>query len=508
MRPQDLIQGFQSLTPQKKFVVLFLIVSAIGGIAVFTLVANRPDFGILYANLEDSDSAEVVAKLQEKRIPYRLQAGGRAIEVPRNKIYELRLAMASEGISLGGVVGFELFDKDSWNMSRFAQEVNYRRALEGELARTIMSVDEVERARIHLVLPDKSAFFAAEDARPKASVVLKMRGSGRMQPGQVKGIVHLVSGSIEGLLPEDVSVIDTEGNLLTGGNKQDDGVAAISSYQLEYKQELESNLEQRVTRMLEKVVGSGNAIVRVSADVDFRKVERQEELYDPDSVVVRSEQKRSEKVGGGSATGAVPGVRANQPGGRGAAGTAMGQPSEKKEQVLNYEINKVVKRMVESPGAIQRLSVAVLVHKKEDTEETELPRLTSLVKGAIGFDEKRGDQVEVVLTPFDKSVEEGVGEIPAPGFLEVFGRVLPSLLKYGGLILGVFLLIFAVLRPLLKRLSEEGERLEAFQRRLPGSLEQIEKAIPEMTDKDKLMKLVQQDPSRAANIIKMWLREA
>jgi flagellar M-ring protein FliF len=259
--------------------------------------------------------------------------------------------------------------------------------------------------------------------------------------------------------------------------------------------------------MLERVVGTGNAIVRVSADVDFRKVEKEEELYDPESVVVRSEQKRTEKVGGGVAA-AVPGLRASQPGGRGAGGVAQGPPSEKKEQVLNYEINKVVKRMVESPGAIQRLSVAVLVHEKEDTEETQLPRLVSLVKGAVGYDEKRGDRVEVVLTPFDKSTQEGPEEIPSPGFLEVFERLFPSVLKYGGLIVGVLLLIFAVLRPLLKRLSEEGERLEEFQRQLPQSLEQIEKVIPEMTERDKLMRLVEQDPGRAASIIKMWLREA
>jgi len=507
MKLQDLIQGFQSLTPQKKFVALFLIVSAIGGIAIFSFVANRPDFAILYANLEESDSAEVVARLQEEGIPYRLGIGGRVIEAPQDKIYELRLAMAADGISLGGVVGFELFDKDSWNMSHFAQEINYRRALEGELARTIMSVDEVERARIHLVLPERSPFFGAEEARPKAAVVLKMRSSGRMRPAQVKGIVHLVSASIEGLQPDDVSVIDTEGNLLTGANKQDESITAISSYQLEYKRELENNLEQRVARMLERIVGVGNAIVRISADVDFRKVEQEEELYDPESVVVRSEQKRSEKVGGIS-FGSVPGVKANQPGRSGAAGVALNQPSEKKEQVLNYEINKVVKRIVESSGAIQRLSVAVLVHEKEDAEESQLPRLVSLVKGAVGFDEKRGDQLEVVLTPFDKTVQQGPGEIPSPGFLEVFERMFPSVLKYGGLVVGVLLLIFAVLRPLLKRLSEEGERLEEFQRQLPESLEQIEKAIPQMTERDKLMRLVEQDPGRAASIIKMWLREA
>ena len=507
MKLQDLIQGFQSLTPQKKFVVLFLVVSAVGGIAVFSLIANRPDFGILYANLDESDSAQVVAKLQDRHIPYRLAIGGKAIEVPKDQIYELRLAMASEGLSLDGVVGFELFDKDSWNTSRFQQKINYRRALEGELARTIMSIDEVERARIHLAIPDPSPFFQAEESRPKASVILKIRGSGRMDPGQVKAIVHLVSASIEGLHPEDVSVIDTEGNLLTGANEQDDSVEAISSYQIAYKRELENSLEGRLTQMLEKVVGPGNAVVRVSADVDFRKLEQQEELYDPDSVVVRSEQKKTEKVGG-AVSGRTPGLKANQPGGGGGAGAVQGQPSEKKEQVLNYEINKVVKHIVESPGAIQRLSVAVLVHQKKDAEESQLPRLISLVKGAIGFNEKRGDQVQVVSTPFDKSLVQGSEEIPSPGVLEMLRNLLPSILKYGGMLLGVLLLIFAVLRPLLTRLSEEGRQLEAFQKKLPDSLEQIEKAIPEMTERDKLVRLVQQDPGRAANIIKMWLREA
>ncbi len=504
MNIQDFYKGFQSLTPQKKFIALFLVVSVFTGVLIFTLLARRPDFGLLYANLEETESADVIAKLQEMKVPYRLQAGGRVIEAPRDKVYELRLALAKDGITAGGIAGFELFDKESWNMSHFVQEINYRRALEGELARTIMSMEEIEKARVHLVIPERSPFVGEEESKPKASVVLKIRGSRQMNPAQVKAIVYLVSGSVEGLSPEDVSIIDTEGTLLTGANPSEEGIGAISSYQLEYRREIEEGLERRVTQMLERVVGPGNAVVRISADVDFRKVERKEEIYDPDSVVVRSEQKRSEKVNVAS-SGSVPGLRSNRPGAAAGAGFSGAAPSEKKEQVLNYEINKVVKHMIESPGAIRRLSVAVLVRKEKEIPETEQARLTSLVKGAVGFDQKRGDQVNVVFSTFEKTVEE---ELPSPGVLERMERILPPVLKYGGLMAAVVLLIFGVFRPLLNRLSEEGERLERFQKRLPESLEQMERAIPELTQRDKLVKLVEQDPGRAAQIIKMWLREA
>jgi flagellar M-ring protein FliF len=503
---QDLIAGFQALSPQKKFIALFLLVSVLVGAGLLAFVGSRPDFEVLYSHIEQDEATEVIAKLKDMGIPYRLGMGGSFIEVPREKIHELRLTLAGEGIFRGGGIGFELFDKDSWNMSRFVQEVNYRRALEGELARTIMSVEEVEGARVHLVLPERSPFVGDAQSRPKASVVLTMRSSGRLSPNRVKGIVYLVSGSVEGLSPEDVSVIDTEGSLLTNANPSEDEIGSVSSHQMEYRRELEANLEQRVTRMLEKMVGPGNAIVRIAAELDFRKVEQQEELYDPDSVVVRSEQKRSEKVAA-AVTGGTPGLAANQPGGGGAA-LAGGRPSEKKEQVLNYEINKVVKRMVESAGAIQRLSVAVLVHENEELTEEERERLSALVKGAVGFDEGRGDQIEVASAPFEKGDLPVDEEVPAVGPMDNLRGLLPYAFKYGGLAMLTLILIFTVLRPLLRNLSEQGTQIAELQRQLPDSLEKIESRIPDRTERDRLVEMVQQDPLKAAQVIRMWMREA
>lgn len=507
MKLQDLIAGFQALPPQRKFVALFLVVSVLVGVALLAFVGSRPDFEVLYGNLAEEDATRVVSKLQELGVPYELGLGGRIIEVPREQIDELRLTLAGEGVLRGGSVGFELFDKDSWNMSRFVQEVNYRRALEGELARTISSVDEVERARVHLVLPERSPFVGDEQARPKASVVLTLRNGGRLAPKRVKGIVYLVSGSVEGLHPEDVSVIDTEGSLLTGTNRSEEEIGGVSSHQMEYRRELENNLEQRVTRMLEKIVGPGNAIVRIAAELDFRKVEKQEELYDPDSVVVRSEQKRSEKVAG-SLAGGTPGLGSNQPGETAGSVLSRGMPSEMKEQVLNYEINKVVKRMVESAGAVERLSVAVLLHEKEELTDQELGRISSLVKGAVGFDESRGDRIEVAFAPFEKNVPALGEEAAPPGWSGNLRGLLPYAVKYGGLTVLAFLLIFTVLRPLLRNLSEQGTQIAELQRQLPHSLERVEGRLPNRTERERLLALVQQDPVKAAQVIRMWMKEA
>ena len=186
MKIQDLATGFRSLSPQRKLLFFCLFGSVVGGLGLFGFIASRTEYGVLYSNLEESDAAKVVSSLQEQRVPYKLDAGGRVIRVPQDKLYELRLRLAAQGLARGGVVGFEIFDQESWGESRFVQGVNYRRALEGELARTIMSIDEVERARVHLVLPERSPFVGTQEAKPKASVVMKLRGKGQLEPTQVK----------------------------------------------------------------------------------------------------------------------------------------------------------------------------------------------------------------------------------------------------------------------------------------------------------------------------------
>jgi len=508
MKLQDLVKGFQALPSQKRFLAVVVFLSTLGGLILFAVLAGRPDYGVLYANLAEEDAGKVIAELQKRRIPYRTEADGRVILVPRESVYETRLALAAQGISRGGVVGFEIFDQESWTSSRFVQEVNYRRALQGELARTIMSIEEVEGARVHLVIPPKSPFVGSGEDRPKASVVLKMRGGRRLDPSRVRGIVYLVAGSVDGLSPDDVSVIDTEGTLLTAAAKPEEDFGAISSQQLEYKSALEDKLEERVTQMLEKVVGPGKAVVRVSADVDFRKVEKQEELFDPDSAVVRSEQKRSERVGA-EAAGVSPGLDANVPGRIPGTGSQESAPSELKEQTLNYEINKVVRRMVESPGAIRRLSVAVLLHKDDRTEEGEIERISSIVKGAVGFDAQRGDQVEVAFLPFETNATGADLEAPPAGLLERIQGLLPYALKYGGLLIGVALLIFAGLRPMLRVLAEAGAKAQREPREeFPQALAEAEHALPESkSDRQRLVERVREDPAKAAQVVRMWLRE-
>ncbi len=507
MNWKDLIAGFQALSLDKKILFFFVFLSIVGAISLFGFFTNQPDFRVLYSNLEEEEASKIIAKLQEENIPYRITGGGRAIEVPEDQVYELRMVMAGDGLaSKGGVIGFEIFDQDSWSTSRFVQQINYRRALQGELIRTITSVAEVESARVHLVLPERSPFLGAQEARPKASVVLKIRGKRRLSPAQVKGIVYLVSGSVDNLLPDDVSVIDTDGKLLTVGGKQDEDMSSLSSYQLEYRRSLENNFEKRVTQMLEQVHGQGNVIIRVTAEVDFKKLEQQEELFDPDSVVVRSEQKMEEKVGAAAAAN-IPGLTTNLPGRGGTAPAIQGVPSEKKEKVLNYEINKVVKRLVEAPGAIKRLSAAVLIRKQDNMEGSELEGIAALVKRAIGYKKDRGDQVEVAFMPFAKK-DEKPEELPEPGFKEFLERFLPLILKYGALVFGVLLLVFAVFRPLLNNLAEDGKRMAEFQKQIPESLEKMDKSLPEETERDRLIALVREDPAKAAQVIKMWLREA
>jgi len=508
MKLKEMLSGFLSLPTERRILAVFLLVSVAGALVLFGLVAARPEFGVLYTNLSEEDAAKVLSKLQEMKKPYRILPGGRGVEVHQDQVYELRLLLASAGVTGGGTLGYELFDKDNWKTSRFVEGINYRRALQGELARTIMSLDEVERARIHLVLPERTPFVAAEQSRPKASVVLKLRGGRSLDGARVQGIVSLVSSSVEGLLAENVSVVDTEGRLLTSGGGPVNDAGVMPAHQFEYKRALETNLEQQVGPMLEKLVGRGNAIVRVSAELDFRQVEQEEEQFDPDSVVIRSEQKRAEKMSLAGA-GGIPGIGANVPGGSEGAGTGA-SPSEKKEQVLNYEINRVVKRMVESPGAVQRLSVAVLIRETGQVSPQALQEVTSLVKSAVGFNADRGDQVEVSLLPFDISMTEAVPpeDVSEENVaMETVERLLPYALKYLGLALGALVLVLLVLRPLLRNLGQDGRRWERFQQQVTERLGEPAAALPEESGKDKLLRVIREDPSRAAQVMRLWLRE-
>ncbi|OGP95166.1 MAG: flagellar M-ring protein FliF, partial [Deltaproteobacteria bacterium RBG_19FT_COMBO_56_10] len=261
----------------------------------------------LYAQLSPEDSGAVIEKLKEKKVPYKVD--GSSISVPADKVYETRMELAGEGLPQGGGVGFEIFDKTAFGVTDFVQKVNYKRALQGELSRTITQIKEIDTARVHLALPEKGVFLD-EQKKARASVIVKLKPGRQLTQGQVSSIVHLVANSTDNLKPEDVAVVDTAGKMWTREADQDAGMM-LSATQLEYKKSLEKDYEHRVQSMLEKAVGMNNVVARVSADVDTRHVERTEERYDPDGQVVRSEQRNKESSIGGIAALGVPGVLSN-----------------------------------------------------------------------------------------------------------------------------------------------------------------------------------------------------
>src|SRR3990172_1248659 len=259
---------------------------------VMVFLAQKQDFQLLYSNLSSEDASAIISKLKDKRIQYKISADGTSIMVSSRDVYEMRLQLAGEGLPQGSGVGFEIFDKTSFGMTEFVQKLNYQRAIQGELARTINKFTEVEQSRVHITIPEK-VLFKEDQKRTTASVILKLKAGKRLKENQVQGIAHLVASAVEGLDPADITVVDMHGNILSGGRDLSQA-AKLTSSQMEYQQNLEKTLESMVQTMLEDVLGRNKAIVRVTADVDYSQVERMEENYDPDSQVARSEQRTEE----------------------------------------------------------------------------------------------------------------------------------------------------------------------------------------------------------------------
>jgi len=507
----DFAEEIKNLPMKKVFALLLVIVLVVTAGILLVTWSQKADFQLLYSNLSEEDSGAIVQKLNELKIPYSTTGGG--VMVPADKVYEVRLQLASQGLPQGGGVGFELFDKTSFTMTDFVQKLNYRRALQGELARTIRSLAEVEQCRVHLAVPEKSLFMQKEE-RPKASVLLKLRAGRKLSPGQVQGIVHLLSSSVEGLDPKDVSVVNNSGEMLTA--IVDDTFGA-SGGQIEYQRNFEKDLETRVISMLEPVVGKGKVKTRVAASLDFTKVEKTEEKYDPDSQVARSEQRNAEKSSSGT-SGGVPGVASNLPG-RQQTVTQAGSTSssEKKNETINYEISKTISRITGALGGIKRLSVVVLVDgtyaapqgstekKYSPRTEDEVRQFEDMVKKAIGFTTERGDEVKVVNMPFEVVALEETVETAAPS------PVMPLVMtgaKYLIPLVGVVLLFLFVIRPLMKTLTEASPRPQMMlQQQAVAEQQKGAIAAPERASQDQLVDWAKKNPKEAANLIKGWIEE-
>lgn len=391
----------ESLTPERKKQILFGAPALVLLYWVGSFFYTQASYGALFTNLSPQDGAAVVRELEADKIPYLLRGDGSSVEVPKDILYRTRLRLASKGIPMGGGVGFEIFEKTPFGVSEFTQQVNYLRALQGELSRTINALDSVRSSRVHLALPARSAFLGPEE-KPSASVVVDIKPGYHLTPEQVQGILNLVAGSVPKLTPARVTVVDATGRPLraSDGGQQKSDLEVMHQFKLRLEQEM----EQRVETMLEPILGPGKAIVRVSAQVSFQETQLTKERFDPSNQVVRAQQQMTDDSG--LKPGGVPGVQSNIPGGDATKGGAKQGGPKKSGQVVSYEIGRTLSRIVEPRGQIQRLSVAVLVDGKYEKgayvprTPAEMELLKEVVTKAVGFNAERGDQVEVANIPF------------------------------------------------------------------------------------------------------------
>ncbi len=504
----------KELTPSQK-IALGVAVSLLISVAMVSLLWIRsPEYGLLYSNLAPDDAAQIIKKLKEARIPYKLKEQGR-IYVPLEEVYELRIRLASEGLPKGGGVGFEIFDKSSLGISDFAQKINYIRALQGELSRTIESLEEVEWARIHIAMP-KESLFISKQKQPSASVVLKIKPNRVLTEDQIQGIVYLVSAAVPKLHANRVVIVDSEGHILAGAKKE----SMLSVNQIKIKNQVEQELEDKIVALLEKVTGKDKVIAKVSVDMDFSKVEKRLETYDPYNVAVRSEQITQKQSSGTDILPmGVPGVLSNLP--SSASGTAnQGLNKQKNSQkesnkVINYEIGKTVQSIQEPVGKILRISAAVLVDGKYSPSD--ISKLKLLVQKAIGYSKQRKDQIEIVNMPF-KEMEKVPQE---KGFMAFFrnapmiSRIISPLIKGISATLIMFILLVG-LKKLLKDIFPQPVPVEVPEeaKELPKPVKELETAELAETEEIKALpvheevkKIAQEDPEKIAYLTKMWLKE-
>jgi flagellar M-ring protein FliF len=439
-----------TLTGTQRFVTAVFISTSVVVLVVVSVVATRPRMSVLFSGLRAEDAGAIVAKLQETKIPY--EVDGSAVKVPASSVYETRMTLASQGLPQGGNVGFEIFDKGNFGMTEFAQRLNYQRALQGELSRTIDQLDQVVESRVHIAIPEASV-FTDKQKEPTASVVLKMRAGGRLEQDRVAGIVHLVSSAVEGLDPAHVTVVDTRGNMLSESTDDPAGLdPRMSASQLKLKREYERQVEQDIQSMLEQVLGPNKAIVRANAKVNFDRKETDSELYQPAQTnrgVLLSEQRLDESYSGNSGTvGGVVGVRANVRPGGAAVSKATGEGGyQRTETTSKYEVSKTTEHVVTAPGQVEKMSVAVMVDGKVDAGK--IPVIQNAVATAAGIEPQRGDKVTVEGIAFDDSaIKKEDTELQAMAsrstYLSIGKSVAGALLLFGFLFL---------LRRMLKQIS-------------------------------------------------------
>jgi len=524
------------LTMRQKLAGMAAAALAIAVLTGLWLWSRTPDYQVLFSNLNEKDGGAIIAALQQQNVPYRFSEGGGAILVPSGQVHDVRLKLASQGLPRGGLVGFELMEAQKLGLSQFAEHINYQRALEGELARSIQSLSAVDGARVHLAIPKQTGFLRDEQ-KPTASVLVNLRGGRVLEPTQVAGIVHLVASSVPELSPSAVSILDQNGKLLSQ-NKDGGRDAGLDPTQLKYVEDLEQGYIKRIEQILTPITGPGNHRAQVTADVDFDRAEQTAETYAPnpaDKATIRSQQSQEQTSRDAGAVG-VPGALSNQPpapatapltnpAAPGTPGAANLAPplNASKNATINYEVDKTVRHVKSAVGSVKRLSVAVVVNHKSEKlpdgkvktvplSEAEIKQITDLVREAMGFNKDRGDTLNVTSSPFRAADPETLPESPfwkSPEFISLA----KDLFKYV-LFAGVALyLVFGLIKPLVRQMTTREEDEDAAVRDVtPDDDAVVALSGPggahlPMTFEQKLAQakeLAKSDPKLVANMIKEW----
>ena len=545
---QVIVENFNRLTPKQKMAGAVALAMAIALLVGVWMWSQKPQYSVLFSNIDEKDGGSIVTALQQANVPYKVEAGGATILVPSNKANELRLTLASQGLPKGGMVGFELLETQKLGLSQFHEQVNYQRALEGELARTIMSISSVAGARVHLAIPKQTAFLRNEQ-KPTASVVVNLRPGRKLEQAQVAGIVHLISSSVPELASDQVSVIDQNGNLLARQRRQDGAV--LDDSQLEYVRNLEDNYIQRIQTILEPMLGNGNFRAQVTADVDFDTTEQTSETYKPNpnpNTAIRSQQ-TSENLTNQPPPLGVPGALSNQPPVPATSPittpavppkTAQSGPqavplNSSRNATTNYEVDKTVQHIKRALGQVKRLSVALVVNNRLEKDakgqykpialtEPEIKKINDLVREAVGYNEKRGDTLNVTNTAFTEAVKE---EVPAlPFWKDQDALALLKELIYWAVLFGVIaFVILGVIRPLMRSITpareEKAEGAGEAEERGPATMEErmeqmdqeispelLELELAKMSYEKKLARareVAGKDPRMVAQLIKEWM---
>ena len=529
---------FKNLGPTKRLSVLTVTVVALAAVAMMVFMVSGRDYETLFSNIPTDQIANIVAKLNEKNVPYQLRDDGKTISVPKDLLHSTQMTLMSEiGSPRMGNIGLELFDKQDFGINSYAQKINHQRALQGELMRAINTLTAVRQSKVILALPAKKTFLE-EGGKASASVVVELHQGKELGPDQVRGIRYLVANAVEGMDPDRVTVLDERGKVLT---RESGGVTSGSDEIMELKQKIESGMEARIETILGKVVGNAKVVAKVDATLQHRVISSIEESVDPEKTAIRSQQSEEESLDGARVNpSGVPGSRSNLPGAEDAQQTGFKQDVKKEIKTTNFEVPKTVKNIKEAAGNIERLSVAVVVDGQMQTTTSEdgktetkwMPRSAeeiakyeTLIKSSIGFNAARGDSVKIENIQFQP---EDFSESERLLTNLERRKLLHALFKWALLGFSLALFFFIVVRPfmqwitdsfqdtvdeMLPRTIEELEELQSVDSTLPGmsaALPVLQESVdPEKAEsellKDRILNIMTTDEEKAASAFGMWL---